>query len=635
MRLLAFVLAMLAAAPAWACADFSRAPSSRWTTRQIDGAQYLITPCGDKFLSIGVNIVNSPVPVEQIAGERYEWQKYYKSEADFIADTKSRLKDWGFNTAGAWSMPPAKLDMPSIIILSVGVDAKFHWFDPFDPATERRVDEITRRLVAPYKGDPRRIGYFTDNEMGWWAGALFDYYSRQTPDNMTKQRWLGMLRARYQNDWSRFTADFVPPAGISDWDALLAARDDTKLRPGGSGIQAVREWTAIVSERYYDVIERAFRAADPEALLFGDRLPIYYDPVAIKSMARHTDVLGVNYNPDAGDGWISHAFFDGLRTLSGGKPVLVSEWFFAARENRSGNNNVGHLMTVATQDERARGAATATRNFAAIPEVVGWHWFQWPDHPKGGRADGEDYNFGLVDLENRPYQRLTRALADANRAAWDIHAHSGQARARVEDIVVPHAGVSVEDHTLADWPKPASLLPPLKPKPGEIAFGEAYLSWDSSGLAFATIGQDYYDIDLFARPATFPLGESYSLSLGIDAGAGPRRFTLYFIPPEQRGKEYPIMAAMLCEGAPATKDECVSPRGAEAVYFGSDQPRVVAEGRLPWAALGVAGPPADGKLKLEVAGTAWHRARWMSLTGAAPAEAMAHPEHWRDATLGK
>src|SRR5205085_9707044 len=90
--------------------------------------------------------------------------------------------------------------------------------------------------------------------------------------------------------------------------------------------------------------------------------------------------------------------------------------------NRSGNSNNGHLMTVATQAERAKGAAAATRNFARIPAVVGSQWFQYYDHPKGGRADGEDYDFGLVDTDDRPYQRLTAALADANREAPAIHA---------------------------------------------------------------------------------------------------------------------------------------------------------------------------------------------------------------------
>ena len=38
------------------------------------------------------------------------------------------------------------------------------------------------------------------------------------------------------------------------------------------------------------------------------------------------------------------------------------------------------------------------------------HWFQYYDHPKGGRPDGEDYDFGLVDINDRPYRRLVDDL---------------------------------------------------------------------------------------------------------------------------------------------------------------------------------------------------------------------------------
>jgi hypothetical protein len=404
----------------------------------------------------------------------------------------------------------------------------------------------------------------------------------------------------------------------------------TRLRPGTNGIAAVRLWTETVAEHYYATVARALRDADPEALLLGDRLPIYYDPVAVRPMARHMDVLSVNYNIDAHDGWVARYFFDGLARLSGGKPVMVTEWFLAAHENRSGNRNVGHLLTVGTQAERARGAAAATLNLAGIPEVVGAHWFQWPDHPPGGRSDGEDYNFGLVDVDDRPYESLVAALTAANRIAPERHARAWRAdHAAARTIRVPYARVNVADKSLADWPKPAALLPPLAPAPGEIAFGEAYLAWDETGLSFATIGQDYYDIDFLASEGPFPLSEGYRIALGVDAGAGPRRVTLFFIPPQRRGKDYPIMTPLLCVDAPSDIASCRAPEGGQAVYFGSDQPRVVAEARLPWSALGVAGPPPSGRLAVEVAATAWHRARWMSLSGRPPAEALAGAEQWR------
>ena len=121
-------------------------------------------------------------------------------------------------------------------------------------------------------------------------------------------------------------------------------------------------------------------------------------------------------------------------------------------------------MTVDTQAERARRRRRGDRELRrASRTIVGSHWFQYYDHPKGGRADGEDYDFGLVDINDQPYRRLTAALAAANREAPTIHAAAASRREPRPNavITVPHAAVAVADRSLADWPKPASLLPPL------------------------------------------------------------------------------------------------------------------------------------------------------------------------------
>jgi hypothetical protein len=359
-------------------------------------------------------------------------------------------------------------------------------------------------------------------------------------------------------------------------------------------------------------------------------------------MARHVDVIATNYNVDSPEGWIARYFFDGLHTLSGGKPVLVSEWFYAANQNRTGNRNNGHLMTVETQAERAAGAAAAVANFATIPDLVGTHWFQYADHPKGGRADGEDYDFGLVDIDDRPYEELTTDVSAANRTAPGLHAAAGRAGPTLGDrreVSIPYAEIDVRDRSLKEWPKPAALLPPLIPSPGEVPFGEAYLAWNESGLAFASIGQDYYDLDLLAYDGEFPLAEAYRIELGVDAGAGRRQFTLYFIPPKTKVKDHPPMTALLCAGPAALAGEpqpiCRSVPGAKTTYFGADQPRITSESVLPWSALGVDGPPASGLMRIELSSTAWHRSRWMSLSGLPPEQGKARPKRWTTIRLGR
>ncbi len=541
-------------------------------------------------------------------------------------------------------MAPQQLRLPAVIDLELGRHAKFHWFDPFAPDMQSRMNAIARKLVAPYRGSPYRIGYFSDNEVGWWAGALFVYYSKQPAGSYTKQRWVALLRRHYHGDWAGFAADFLPPHG----------RRTHGQRCWRAGQQPTCARAATASPRCANgpgsspsIITRSpsGRSAPPipGALYFGDRLPIYYDPAAVPAMASHVDAIAANYNVDSGDGWVARYFFDGLEKLSGGKPILFTEWFFAARENRTGNKNNGHLMTVATQAERASGAAAATLNFARIPAVVGSQWFQYYDHPKGGRPDGEDYDFGLVDTNDRPYRQLTAALGAANRRAPAIHAAAASPREPVRGAVItlPHAAIAVDDRSLAAWPKPASLLPALTPSPGAVDFGEVYLSWSDKGLAVATIGQDYFDIDLLAYDGAFPLGDAYRLELGVDAGpmgqeGGPRRVTLFFIPPRTKLKDYPPMAALLCEGAAAQaiQSGCTPVPGAEAVYFGADQPRITAEMLIPWSALGIAPPAPGASLRAEVALTSWDRERWMSLSGRAPEAALADPAGWREMRLG-
>jgi hypothetical protein len=634
---LSFLLSLAGAARP---CDLATAPTTRWTVLRQNGLAWLKTPCGERFFSVGVNVVDGGLSGARLARPHYDWHDSAASLEDWIGQTRERLADWGFNSAGAWSLPPQKLELPTAIDLELGRNAKFHWFDPFDPAMPQRLVDIAKQLTAPYRGTPYRLGYFSDNEAGWWGGALFVFYSKKPASSYTKQRWIAELRRLYHDSWRRFAADFVPPPGVSSWSALLNAEAVTRLRVGGNGSAAVRHWTEVVADRYYTLVAAALHHADPEALFLGDRLPIYYDPMAVKAEARHVDVIATNYNVDSPEGWVAPYYFDGLRQLSGGKPVLVSEWFYAAHQNRTGNRNNGHLMTVETQEERARGAANAAANFAAVPEILGLHWFQYYDYPLGGRGDAEDYNFGLVDIRDRPYEELVAALGAANRRLPEIHAatHRVVERSKPSRFVVPHAVIDPAHASLVDWPKPAALLPPLKTAPGEVAFGEAYLSWSEQGLALATIGQDYYDLDLLAYDGGFPLGEAYRLELDVDAGAGPRRFTLYFIPPRAKEKDQdrPLMTAKLCEGAPAEHagNDCAAVPGGAAYYFGADQPRIAAETLLPWKALGRDGPPADRRLKIEISASAWYHSRWMSLTGLPPAEGSASPRRWIEMRLG-
>src|SRR6185312_13969152 len=86
----ATVLAAAFGSPAaFACPDLESAPSSRWSFRSEHGARFLVTPCGDSFYSIGVNVLDGEIPQQPVPGhERYDWRRYYPTIEAWRADTE-------------------------------------------------------------------------------------------------------------------------------------------------------------------------------------------------------------------------------------------------------------------------------------------------------------------------------------------------------------------------------------------------------------------------------------------------------------------------------------------------------------------------------------------------------------------
>ncbi len=91
---------------AFACDDFAKAPSSRWYVYKHHGVAWLLTPCGDRFLSLGVDVVDGGASGEHLGREHYDWHGLAPSLQDWTTTMRQQLGDWGFNTAGAWSLPP-------------------------------------------------------------------------------------------------------------------------------------------------------------------------------------------------------------------------------------------------------------------------------------------------------------------------------------------------------------------------------------------------------------------------------------------------------------------------------------------------------------------------------------------------
>ena len=157
---------------------------NKWSTAEINGVKWLIDPEGKPFYSKGVNIVSPGGQSEKSkAVEAYCWVNFYPSIEQWRAKVGAQLRQWGFNTLGGWSDSSPDLGLPLTVDLELGRHSRFHWFDPFDPQMEQETLEKARELTAPYRNLPQLIGYFSDNEVGWWNSSLFVWFLKAPWEN--------------------------------------------------------------------------------------------------------------------------------------------------------------------------------------------------------------------------------------------------------------------------------------------------------------------------------------------------------------------------------------------------------------------------------------------------------------------
>jgi len=549
--LLGFVAAilLLCSGSHGACAmdAAASAASPRWSTVREGDVWWLRTPDGQAFYSKGVNTVHGGTDKDKTReGGAFHWENHFTDIRQWRQEARDNLLRWGFNTLGGWSDPSPEMNLPLMVELDLGRNARLHWFDLFDPANQSKAIEMAQELTAKYRDNPNLVGYFTDNEVGWWNTPLFRWYLEQGWNNHTKRMLWQLLHDHYEGDWNRFLQDWVAQDGSQSFEDLKKSRVAIKLRAGGEGIRLIGRFTHLCARHYYELVNKALRQAHPEALILGDRLPLYYNQDAVLAMADQVDVISTNYNVDEPDGWVAPFYFNGLRQLAD-KPVLVTEFFFAAEENRSGNKNTGHLMTVATQDERAAGLANAIEAFAGFPNVVGAHWFQYCDEPTAGRDDGENFNMGLVDIANRPYEQVTTAFAAFNGKLESIHRGANRFQiAPVADSNQPNVElqkktgvISLTDNSLLDWDKAVTRLEGFSaPKP-YVPFADVHLLWAPEGLYVASIASNYVDLGLLHYEGSFPLSETFQLHLAVEDREGKlHHYAIHLFPePSQKYSE--------------------------------------------------------------------------------------------------
>jgi hypothetical protein len=482
-------------------------PDPGFSIRQQGEAAWPVRPNGERFFSLGVCCVSQGASRKEFdpSNPAYAaWQHYPDSNA-WAKATLSRLKAWGFTTVGGWSdfevlKNCRDQDVAFAPVLHIGSTAGAPWWDMWDSKITDRMDAVAREQILAIRDDPRVIGYYSDNEMGWWNAILFKMTLEQAPTSGQRRRLIELLRETYRNDWSQLMRDFEPAPGVTDWEAL-EQHGLLFLRPGGNGIRVERRFLEMLAERYYSLVHDIIRKYDRRALVLGDRYQSFYYPEVARACSRYVDAVSSNLNAHWNDGAFARFYVETLHRLSR-RPVAIGEFYMCARDNRSGNKNTrGVYPVVATQKERAAGFSTTLQQLLKIPYVVGVDWFQYYDEPTHGRFDGENFNFGLVDIHDRPYEPLTAASSTLNLGRLKAQPAVTKPDASLGVPPAPRNPMVPFEPNLAlrHWDRERGFVPPIS----EFPLADLYICWKKDaiylGLYALDVTEDTFYKDKIVR----------------------------------------------------------------------------------------------------------------------------------------
>lgn len=430
---------LLSLTPYWCPAGESRAEGDRdlyggwkairfeatgyFRVAEREGIWWLVTPEGNAFLSKGVNHVSFQADHAPALGyspyERAVRAKYGSEEAWAQAAT-ARLRSWGFNTLGAWCSPSTfTRNMAYTVNLDLATRAGANWLkgsvgDFFAKEFEKRVEEACARACKPRASDRWLLGYFTDNELRWgadWRGklSLLEEYLRLPEGSAGKEKAAQFLKERYGGEIARFNKAWG--TSLEDWKGLAGASSSSE-----DARKDQEAWLELAAERYFSVCEQAIRAADPNHLILGCRFAGYAPEAVLRGMRKHVDLVSYNdYSPNA-----PVAALERIYKITG-KPVMLTEFSFKAADSGLPNTR-GAGRPVPTQNDRAEGFRRYVEGLLDLPFAVGFHWFEHADEPKEGRFDGENSNYGLVTIEDKPWEVLTETMTAVNATLEARHA---------------------------------------------------------------------------------------------------------------------------------------------------------------------------------------------------------------------
>jgi len=498
---------------------FAQHPAFRLEER--NGVWWLIQPDGETLFSKGVCCVNGGIEWDKYdtANPGYAAWHHFSNPDEWACSTMDSLKSWGFTTIGGWSdlevfTRSPKMDMPFTSVLSIGASAGAPWFDMWDSTVIGNMDKSAQIQIPKIKNHSYLLGYYSDNELGWWNGPLLRLTWQAKPGSANRNLLIKLIRDKYGSDWQAVMQDFEAENALDFSELEKGGR--LYLRGGGDGIKVINKFVLLTAERYYEITSQLIRKYDTRGLLLGDRYQSFYYPEVVRAAGRHLDVVSTNFNVHWNDGVPARYFLTTMYALAQ-KPLMIGEIYMTAMKNRSGNmNNSAAFPVVNSQSERVHGFINTANMLASLPFVVGFDWFQFYDEPTHGRFDGENFNMGLIDIHGKPYEQLTGA--SRNLDLQKVHAQKQQKISDASAGIPPAPDQPIIMDwklILKTWDRMHGFIPAATPFP----VADLYACWTPDTLYLGLLTDDVFETD-FYRDGVIPEADRMRLQISISGYAG-------------------------------------------------------------------------------------------------------------------
>ncbi len=355
--------------------------------------------------------------MEEYTSYNFYEANLYKTYGQDWSDTFSdlvhkRFKNWGLNTVGfvSDSMVIKQRKTPYVgsiwirntpkIEGSKGFWGKFH--DVFDPAFRKAV-KISMGAQKLGADDPWCIGYFVDNELAWGdLGSLALGVLKSPETQIAKQEFVKDLKKKYK---SVEALNNVWGTTHKTWEDLLKTTKTPDEQKAHTDLATFYE---KIADTYFRTLKEELDKIAPNQNYLGCRFAWANNGEVLTAASKYMDIMSFNKYEFS----VEHV---GL-PKGVDKPIMIGEFHFGALDR--GSYHVG-VKGAESQEDRGVKYQEYIQSALRNPLIVGAHWFQYIDQPVTGRFDGENYNIGLVDICDNPYNELLDKVRETTYGMYD------------------------------------------------------------------------------------------------------------------------------------------------------------------------------------------------------------------------